>query len=616
MPRDGPSKTNTSLVRERKSNGYTYVYERTTAYDPNCKYTRTLSKKLLGKIPPGGTEMVPTRPKAPPGSKTASKQPIVNIDVHTDVDTTSTASAESVVLTGNASGTADGTIYAVRKHTGMMDIIEHIGSISGIDNAVYEACPDKGTAQKIISIARYLFGTDGRTLPSIVEWQPNHPVPYAEGISEDIYHNLFVEIGNDETIRQSYFIARAQELTTPACLALDTTTISTYSKNIEAARIGFNKDGDELKTVKYLCLYSIDSGQPVAYAMQPGNVPDVGSVENTLAQLEVLDLDPIELFMDNGFYSSHNVADLLRRNRHFIMIVKNSIKWVREAIDEHREELESTSTMCPFERTLHGITVTVDHTFHYVYSENNSEIREAVPAKIMLHIFYDGAAAWDNQAEFDYSMHEIRNKILKNRTTGDLSEEEKSKMNQYLIITRDDEGNIINVDFNNAACKERKNYHGIFVLIADNENDTFRALKKYRNREKIEDYFKMEKDNTDGKRTRVWDSDTLHGRMLVQFIALCYREYYSRLIYNIKHKLAKEIDDETSGTKKLRDLKRKLLNWINQRSLFRQLEWFDAIETVEVHVGLVAKRWSTETTKRDRLFLHELGMLPESDIRL
>ena len=47
-----------------------------------------------------------------------------------------------------------------------MDIIDHIGTVSGIDDAIYSSM-DLGTAQKIILLARYLFATNGQPLPGI-----------------------------------------------------------------------------------------------------------------------------------------------------------------------------------------------------------------------------------------------------------------------------------------------------------------------------------------------------------------------------------------------------------------------------------------------------------------
>lgn len=155
-----------------------------------------MSSKLIAKIPNGEKIEVSTRPKRPNGSKPVVKPQKVS---------------------------------ASRKHVGMMDIIEHIGAISGIDAAIY-ASTDIGTAQKIISLARYLLATNGQTLLGIQTWQYNHPLPYVNGISEDIYHALFRDIWLDESLQQNFFRERCSLLGDHEAVAYDSTTISTYSE--------------------------------------------------------------------------------------------------------------------------------------------------------------------------------------------------------------------------------------------------------------------------------------------------------------------------------------------------------------------------------------------------
>lgn len=92
-----------------------------------------------------------------------------------------------------------------------MDIIDHIGTVSGIDTGIYGAT-DVGTAPKVISLARYLLATNGQSLPGILTWQFNHPLPYAQGLSEAIYHNLFVQVGCDESLQQNFFKSRCEGL--------------------------------------------------------------------------------------------------------------------------------------------------------------------------------------------------------------------------------------------------------------------------------------------------------------------------------------------------------------------------------------------------------------------
>ncbi len=118
-----------------------------------------------------------------------------------------------------------------------------------------------------------------------------HDLPYSDGISEDVYSDLFKAIGRNEDGVQRYFSSRAARLDKSSVLAFDSTTISTYSENQSDVRQGFNKDGDGLNTIKLLTLYSVKDREPLAFAKQPGNVPDVISIENALTQLKCLNLE-------------------------------------------------------------------------------------------------------------------------------------------------------------------------------------------------------------------------------------------------------------------------------------------------------------------------------------
>jgi hypothetical protein len=235
MPAKPSGEVKTRIVRNTQPNGDIYVLERKTKYDPEKKWNDVLSTRLLKKIPKGTETQVSTRPK-----KQAKESP--------------------------------GAITAVREHVGMMEIIDHIGVASGIDGGIY-GNTDLGTAQKIISLARYLLATNGQSLPGILTWQFNHPLPYVDGLSEDIYHDLFESVGRDESLQQNFFASRCESIKERAVLAYDSSTISTYSERQIEARYGFNKAADGLKTIKVLTLYSIETRQPVAFTKQPGNLP-------------------------------------------------------------------------------------------------------------------------------------------------------------------------------------------------------------------------------------------------------------------------------------------------------------------------------------------------------
>ena len=224
MPAKASGEVRTCTVKNTRKNGDIYVYKRQTLYDPTTKLTKILSSKLIGKIPKDSDTLVPTRPK------------------RTHFEKVLNSSDSNNRLTGE------------RSRVGMMEIIDRIGIASGIDEGIYSNT-DLGTAQKILSIARYLLASNGQTLPGILTWQFAHALPYEEGITEDIYHELFVRIGRDETLQQNFFANRCATIKDRAVLAYDSTTISTYSENQIDARYGYNKANDGLNQVFSALLY-------------------------------------------------------------------------------------------------------------------------------------------------------------------------------------------------------------------------------------------------------------------------------------------------------------------------------------------------------------------------
>ena len=89
---------------------------------------------------------------------------------------------------------------------------------------------------------------------------------------------------------QNYFKCRCNGLEKRSVIAIDSTTTSTYSQQLDAARYGFNKQDDSLPTIKTLTLYSLDAHQPLAFYHQPGNIPDIISIKNALRELSYLNI--------------------------------------------------------------------------------------------------------------------------------------------------------------------------------------------------------------------------------------------------------------------------------------------------------------------------------------
>ena len=578
MPRIANKEPRVCTVKVAQKNGDIYIIERKTMYDEKKRYNRVLSSKLIAKIPKGGDKPVPTRPKR-------AKLPVLDAEV--------------------------GNLTASRMRVGMMDIIAHIGDVSGIDSAIYDAT-DPGTAQKIISLARYLLATGGQTLPGILTWQFSHPLPYEHGLSEGIYHELFVRIGRDESLVQNFFASRVRSLSEKDAIAYDSTTISTWSEGQIEARYGFNKAGDGLRTIKFLSLYSINTRQPVAYTKLPGNLPDVVTVKNAITQMNALGMKTAELVTDNGYHSQQNLSELLQAGFDFLTLAKTSLLWVRDEIDRHMEDFSGITTACPFDTSTHGVTVTLMRDFQRVRkyggkaSGKQAGDVEIFRRRVYLHLFFNPMRQAEDKVAFESELIDIKGLLESGKQEEELSEPAQRKAAKYLRVNH--RGGRISVTFDEKSCAEANKYHGFFALVANKEKETFEALAKYRKRNTIEAFFRGDKQTADGLRPRVWNADSLRGRMFVQFVAMCYYEYFSEQLRQVKMKLGIPNGDEKHDTKAVLEAERKLKSWIENTPIYLQLQWFDTVENVKVSSILTNKRWTTEITSRDALYLEKLGV--------
>ena len=164
------------------------------------------------------------------------------------------------------------------------------------------------------------------------------------------------------------------------------------------------------------------------------------------------------------------------------------------------------------------------------------------------------------------------------------------------------------ISFKTKAIREAKKYNGVFVLVSNKEKDTFEALRKFRKREWIEDFFEEYKQRIGGKKHRVWDDLTLDGKKLIQFVALCYYEYFSRKLREIKSTLGIKNGDHDHDLKVNLDKEKALKNWLDNTSIQEIFDWFDAVEKVDVTTPYAKQAWTTEVIERDRMFLKKLGV--------
>lgn len=182
---------------------------------------------------------------------------------------------------------------------------------------------------------------------------------------------------------------------------------------------------------------------------------------------------------------------------------------------------------------------------------------------------------------------------------------EQAQAEKYLV-SKVVKGGSVNVKFNDEAIEEAKRNCGVFSLISNVDKDPWVALLNYRKRNLIESSYKVIKSDMDGRKPRVWTMVRERGKEVCRLVALGIRFYLADAINLVKEKAYINSQDEKNFTKKQRDEYEALGNWIESKTLKQILSWFDCIETVAVKNARGKVRWTTESIRRDQLFLKML----------
>ena len=617
MARPRSDKVRVKTVRNRTKTGTVYVYERKVRYNPENGYDDVLESRLVGKILPGSEEIIPTRVyRRSNGGGDGGLPPVPPSDGRQE----------------NA-GDGSGSVLAVRRHAGLTALLEFAGKATGIDEDVGyateesrdgETLPPKVAAllrDRVISLARFWTGSSGMSVNHVSDWQLTHDLPAV--LSESVCHELCEETGRNEQLIQAYFRRRASREQKGECIAIDSTAHSVYSvyENHPEARFskGNDKEGKGFPVVKHIVLYSLGSGQPLAFSQQPGDVPDVVSLVNALKELKSLRTKKPMAVADNGFWSMSAGAELFRNHIKFLVRVAASDgAWFRERMDEMLPLLDSPEAILEAAPGIRGISrpAVLELNGKWAYKTANHEKGESyiIRRRVYLHLFLNVQKRADEENNLGRSAMLLKHDLEQGRLD-ELNDAARRQALSLFTLGRKGRNGTYSVTFNEEAYHERLKRCGVFMLMTSSAKLTAEdALLTYRKRNRLESYFESERRCCDASRERVWDRDTARGRMFLQMTAMGYTEFFYTKIREIKAEVQKRLDALDNPKSEEGKLLTSLRSWLANKSLQEILTWYDCIDVIRFtdrntdRYDKLVKKITTETLRRDELFLSLLGM--------
>ena len=407
-----------------------------------------------------------------------------------------------------------------RSFYGATYLFDQIGKLAGIVSDLKSCFPDK--YKQILSIAYFLILEKNNSLNRFSHWQRLHIHPYGEDILSQRSSELFQAI--DEENRMEFFKKQGKRRIEKEYWAFDITTISSYSQVLKQVKKGRNKEYDRLPQINLALLFGEESGLPFYYRKLPGNITDVKTIKQLMAEFDVMGYKKVKVILDRGFYSRENINALYRSHQKFIIGVKLGLKFVKKVLEEEKENLHLWSNYQK-QFGVYGLCKTIEWDYEQKRPYKGDILKEK--RRAYLHLFYNPEKAATDQADMNNFLSSLYNDLLEN----DLKEYRIKDYTKYFEVT-DTPKRGRKIKPRDDAIREAARNYGYFALLSNEVKDPFLALSLYRSKDIVEKSFGNLKDRLNFRRMQVSSELSLNGKLFVEFIALIYLSYVKKKMQN------------------------------------------------------------------------------------
>lgn len=473
-----------------KRSGITYVYESISYWDKEKQQPRA-KRTLIGKRDPNTGGIIPTdgrgkkRQENPETIQPAKPGPV-------PIDTTS------------------------RRFYGATYLLDEIGEKLGLTEDLKQCFPS--SYQQIQSIAYYLILESDSPLFRFEKWSTLHKHPYGKNISSQRSSEIFADISEEQ--KNKFFKLQERRRSEDEYWAYDTTSLSSYSQTLRQVQYGKNKEDDRLPQINLALVFGEKSGFPFYYRKLAGNIPDVSTVKNLLADFQVLGFDKVKLVMDRGFYSEANINGLLKEHLKFIVAVQTGLSFTRNEIDKVYESLRSFENFDE-QHELYSTTALTEWNYQQQRPYKKDIITEK--KRVYLHIYFNIDKYAEDETNFDRKLMSMRREVLSDKRVP----EHETFYKKYFVI-KETPVRGVHVTVNDEAVNKAKRYYGYFTLLSNEKMEAMAALQLYRNKDLVEKAFGNIKDRLNLRRLLVSSEKSLDGKLFVGFIALIYMSYIKK----------------------------------------------------------------------------------------
>ncbi|MEY8309699.1 transposase [Erysipelotrichaceae bacterium 51-3] len=496
-----------SQVRVKSKSGRIYVYEVDSFWNKEKKKTDS-HRRCIGHIDEATGDLVPNRPKAKNGSVSKSEKP---------------SSVFSVEGIGNYA-----LIDKAAKETGLLECLKECFPVEW---------------PYIMTCCQYLCGCD-QPLCHAEGWFAHNVCYLGSSLPSAHISELLSSLGPDR--QREFFRLWIRQNQAKEYFALDITSVSSYSELIGSVKSGYSHDQDPLPQINLLMIIDEKSQLPICFLPLAGKIKDVKALKSTIEDQQLIESWQLSVMMDKEFFFEANLDALYESKMRFAIGVPFSSGIAKEAIEKHRDSIESHQNM---------ITVMDSE----VYAA--TELQKWNNHRLYVHVYFDSEKAAGERMTF----HKKLGRVYEQLVHGEPVEDEQFR-DEYFIVTQTPVRGI-KVKYNEEAIdRHLKGNVGWFILVSNFIKDSVEALTVYREKDSVEKSFDDLKNQLDMKKLRVHLKQAMNGRIFLQFLSLIVTAWICRKLSEAKWTKGysySQIMDEIGELKQVTDFgKRKNKNLV------------------------------------------------------
>jgi len=469
------------VTYKKGANGAVYVYHTLRAYR-NKRGKPTSDEMAIGKKDPATGMLVPNRNyfEKLPGGGAGGQGAIA-------AQKPSTSPQCRLASYGNAYA-----LMEIAQTTGLREILEKV-------------FPDSW--EQVLAVAFYMVCC-GNVMMYMQDWFDETDVPFTDPMDDRRCGGLFASISRGERMRffQEWTRLRSER----EYIAYDVTSISTWSKGIDIAEWGYNRDDERLPQVNLGMFFGAESRLPVFYHVYNGSVPDKSCLAFMMEYAGKHGVANVRFVMDRGFVTAENLKFMAEKNCLFVTAFPNSMTEYKKLVDGHGVGVRRAVNRIGG-HGLYGLAVDTD--MHGV--------------GLKAHVYFDAEKQVLDEKELYSCLERLESELAKmSKETGPAR-----KYSDFFIVEGKKAGGF-SYSPDLAKIDGRLGRTGFFILLSNDPGlDSGRVLDIYRGKDVIEKSYDDLKNGLDFRRLRTHVNETTEGKLFVAFIALALR---SHLLAKIK----------------------------------------------------------------------------------